>query len=93
MEPALHLQGEKLQQAFNHRACARGVFHIALDFQLASATGDAHAELALDELDILVKAAEQRDGIFHSVDIDNLFRMAQLLIVKSYCNYTTFFGK
>ncbi len=65
---------QKLQQALDHRARLRGVLHVALDFQLGVAAGDAHAELALNELDIFVKTAEKRNGVFHSVNTDNLFR-------------------
>jgi hypothetical protein len=36
-------------------------------------------QLALNELDVFVKAAEQRDSVFHSVNIDYLFRKTQLL--------------
>ena len=65
---------EELQQALNHRARLGGVLYVALDFQLTAAAGDFDMQLALNELDIFVKAAEQRDSVFHSVNADNLFR-------------------
>ena len=76
---------DELQQALDHGGRLGGKFRLALHLQLAAAAGDAHAELALDQLDIAVKAAEQRNGVFHSVDIDDLFRKAGLPRLLSLC--------
>ena len=76
---------DELQQALDHGGRLGGKFRLALHLQLAAAAGDAHAELALDQLDIAVKASEQRNGVFHSVDIDDLFRKAGLPRLLSLC--------
>ena len=54
---------EELQQAFDSGGRLGGVFRVSLDLKLTAPAGYFHAEFALDQLDVAVKAAEQRDCV------------------------------
>ena len=69
---------DELQQAFNNLAGLRCVFGIALNLELTVTAGNTDIKFLFNQLNVSVKTAKKCYGIFHSVDIYNLFRKAKL---------------
>ena len=65
-------------KALNNLTGLRCIFGISLNLKLTVTAGDTDIKLLFNQLNISVKTAKKCYGIFHSVDIYNLFRKAKL---------------
>lgn len=79
-----------MHQVFKHLARLENILVVSADFELVVPDGDPDRELTLNELDVLVKAAEKRDRVLGSAYAERIVRIKNsLYFLKSVGYYIT----